>query len=170
MKGIDIDIGNFQGLTSYYVAEEMPVAVDASRMLRSKRRTEIVPSASRGIPKIRIHDLRTTDFGKQLLDEVIEIMDEGEDFSGLDKHVHLAGVHVTKKPATTMKKKKPCATASNIAIVECMSDIPADVTFTKNSEKESSTMRLHEKTQIDRSYEEGKIIEEEGVGSKCNLH
>ena len=90
-------------------------------------------------------------------------MDEGEDFSGLDKHVNLAGVHVTKKPAMTMKKKKPCATAHNIAIVECTSDILADVTFTKDNEKESSTIRLHEKTQIDRSYEEGEIIEEEGV-------
>ena len=163
LKGIDIDIGNFQRLTLYYVAEEMPVAADASRMPRSKRRTEIVPSASRGIPKIRIRDSRTTDFGKQLLDDVIEIMDEGEDFSGLDKHVNLTGVHVTKKSATVMKKKKPCATACNIAIAECMSDILADVTLTKDNGKESSTIRLHEETQIDRSYEEGEIIEEEDV-------
>ena len=90
-------------------------------------------------------------------------MDEGEDFGELDKHVNLAGVHVMKKSATTMKKKKPCATAHNIAIVECTSDILADVTFTKDNEKESSTIRLHEKTQIDRSYEQGEIIDEEGI-------
>ena len=67
LKGIDINIGNFERLTSYYVTEEMPVAADASRMPRSKRRTEIVLSASRGIPKIRIHDSRTTDFGSNYL-------------------------------------------------------------------------------------------------------
>ena len=64
LKGININIGNCQRLTLYYVAEEMPVAADTSRMPKSKRRTEIVPNASRGIPKIRIHDSRTTDFRK----------------------------------------------------------------------------------------------------------
>ena len=41
-----------------------------------ERTVEIVPSFARAIPKIRVKDLRTTNFGQQLVNEAFQIISE----------------------------------------------------------------------------------------------
>ena len=74
LSEVKITLGDFKRLTSYFVEDQN---VEERNVMPVKERTvEIVPSFSRVIPKIRVKDSRTTDFGKQLVDEALEMMNE----------------------------------------------------------------------------------------------
>ena len=69
-----ITLGDFKWLTSYYVEEEN--IVQANVMPPKERTVEIVLSFARAIPKIRVKDSRTTNFGQQLVNEAYQIISE----------------------------------------------------------------------------------------------
>ena len=74
LSEVKITLGDFKRLTSYFVEDEN---VKERNLMPVKERTvEIVPSFSRAIPKIRVKDSRTTEFGKQLVDEALEMINE----------------------------------------------------------------------------------------------
>ena len=74
LNELKITLGDFKQLTSYYVEEENIVRDNV--MPPKERTVEIVPSFARAIPKIRVKDLRTTNFGQQLVNEAFQIMSE----------------------------------------------------------------------------------------------
>ena len=74
LNELKITLGNFKQLTSYYVEEENIVGDNV--MPPKERTVEIVPSFARAIPKIRVKDSRTTNFGQQLVNEVFQIISE----------------------------------------------------------------------------------------------
>ena len=71
---LKITLGDFKRLTSYYVEEENIVRDNV--MPPKERTVEIVPSFARAIPKIRVKDSRTTNFGQQLVNEAFQIISE----------------------------------------------------------------------------------------------
>ena len=71
---LKITLGNFKRLTSYYVEEENTVRDNV--MPPKERTVEIVPSFARAIPKIRVKDSCTTNFGQQLVNEAFQIISE----------------------------------------------------------------------------------------------
>ena len=71
---LKITLGDFKRLTSYYVEEENTVRDNV--MPPKERTVEIVPSFARAIPKIRVKDSRTTNFGQQLVNEAFQIISE----------------------------------------------------------------------------------------------
>ena len=74
LNELKITLGDFKWLTSYYVEEENIVR---DNVMPPKERTiEIVPSFAREIPKIRVKDSRTTNFGQQLVNEAFKIISE----------------------------------------------------------------------------------------------
>ena len=74
LNELKITLGDFKRLTSYYVEEENIVRDNV--MPPKERTVEIVPSFARAIPKIRVKDSRTTNFGQQLVNEAFQIISE----------------------------------------------------------------------------------------------
>lgn len=70
LEDIDISIGHFKRLTSYFQEEEQESAT-STRIPVPKRTMEIFPSAARTIPMVRVRDPRRTEVGQQILQEVI---------------------------------------------------------------------------------------------------
>ena len=68
LEEMKITLGDFKRLTAYYEEEEVHVDKDRNVMPVLERTTEIIPSFSRSIPKIRVKDSRHTKFGKQLIE------------------------------------------------------------------------------------------------------
>ena len=75
LEKMKITLGDFKRLTAYYV-EDDHVLKDQNVMPVHERTTEIIPSFSRSIPKIRVKDSRHTKFGKQLIHEALELINE----------------------------------------------------------------------------------------------
>ena len=74
LEDMKITLGDFKCLTAYYVEDKN---VEHRNVMPVKeRRIEIIPSFTRSIPKIRVKDSRSTMFGKQLVDEALQIMNE----------------------------------------------------------------------------------------------
>ena len=71
LKDIDICVGDFKHVTTYYKEDEEESATSTS-MPVPKRRLEIFPSEARGIPMVRIRDPRKSNVGQQILQEVID--------------------------------------------------------------------------------------------------
>ena len=106
LSEVKITLGDFKRLTSYFVEDEN---VEERNLMPVKERTvEIVPSFSRAIPKIRVKDSRSTEFGKQLVDEALEMMNEHTSIreeevscheepstSKYNKHQHFEHEHTT---------------------------------------------------------------------------
>ena len=74
LKELKITLGNLKRLMSYYVEEEN--IVRANVMPPKERTLEIVPSFARAIPKIRVKESHTTNFGQQLVNEAYQIISE----------------------------------------------------------------------------------------------
>ena len=74
LNELKITLGDFKRLTSYYVEEENIVRDNV--MPPKERTVEIVPSFARAIPKIRVKDSRTMNFGQQLVKEAYQIISE----------------------------------------------------------------------------------------------
>ena len=71
LKDIDICVGDFKRVTTYYKEDDEESAMSTS-MPVPKRRLEIFPSEARGIPMVRIRDPRKSNVGQQILQEVID--------------------------------------------------------------------------------------------------
>ena len=71
LKDIDICVRDFKRVIAYYKEDEEESATSTS-MPVPKRRLEIFPSEARGIPMVRIRDLRKSNVGQQILQEVID--------------------------------------------------------------------------------------------------
>ena len=71
LKDIDICVGDFKRVTTYYKGDEEESAMSTS-MPVPKRRLEIFPSEAQGIPMVRIRDPRKSNVGQQILQEVID--------------------------------------------------------------------------------------------------
>ena len=76
LEEMKITLGNFQRLTAYYVEAEDHVLEYPNIMPVQKQITEIIRSFVRSIPKIRMKDSRRTKFGKQLIDEALDLINE----------------------------------------------------------------------------------------------
>ena len=104
LKTLNVRINNFKRFTSYYIKDDYDGGLQQSKrrgtMPPAKKVTEVVPSSSRAIPKIRLIDSRGTDFGQQLIAEALELID--------DEH-ELAQIHSLSKKAmkTTDVEKVP---------------------------------------------------------------
>ena len=109
MEEMKITLGDFKQLTAYYVEEDdvehqnvMPV---------QERRIEIIQSFLRSIPKICVKDSRSTKFGKQLVDEALQIMNEdcstrGEEVCCENEIINSKQKeHYEHEPSSTDKKR-----------------------------------------------------------------
>ncbi|MCG8626323.1 MAG: hypothetical protein MJE68_30535, partial [Proteobacteria bacterium] len=76
LEDLDMELGDFTRLTSYFFEEEVAHSATSSAMPVLKRKVQIFPSHARGIPKVRVKDPRKTDIGQQLLREAMEEIDQ----------------------------------------------------------------------------------------------
>ena len=99
LKTLKVKINSFKCFTSYYVEDDYDDGLDKTgrreTMPAAKKITEVVPSSSRVIPKIQLIDSRRTDFGQQLIAEVLELID--------DQH-ELAQIHSPRKKKVKERK------------------------------------------------------------------
>ena len=69
LKGLDIEVGNFRKLTSFYIRDEKPEFSKRQKLPATKRKLEIFPSDPGAIPKVRVKDIRQTETGQKILAE-----------------------------------------------------------------------------------------------------
>ena len=74
MKGLDITLGHFKRLTSYFTVEDAEHTSTRTTMPATTRKTEIFPSVTRAIPIIRVKDCRQSQVGQEILKELTEGM------------------------------------------------------------------------------------------------
>ena len=137
LQDIKIDIGDFQRLTSFFKEEERVDVVNKPVMPVAERRVEIFPSGMRAIPKVRMKDCRTTEVGKELVQDVMNIIKDSADIS---KYTELPSVHITDSTPKLMKARgqKVCATAPNPAFQQDFNKVE------RSSTEHLSTQRQHE--------------------------
>ena len=78
LKTLDIEVGDFRKLTSYYIQEELPEFMNRRTIPATKRKLEIFPSTSGSIPKVRVKDIRQTEVGQQILRQRVDETDTSE--------------------------------------------------------------------------------------------
>ena len=71
LKTLDIEVGDFKKLTSYYKEDKEPEYVTHARNMipSTKRKLEIFPSTEAAIPKVRVKDIRKTEIGEEILSQ-----------------------------------------------------------------------------------------------------
>ena len=114
LKKIDIDVGDFKRLSSYFTEEELPPVRDSNTIPVLQRRIEIVPSSHRRIPKIALGDYRKTDLGKEFLDEAMKEVYRENEFENIAK-VHNRRVETKSRTVCESStpeevKRKECET------------------------------------------------------------
>ena len=67
LKGLDIEVGNFRKLTSFYIQDEVPEFMTHQKIPATKRKLEIFPSDPGAIPKVCVKDIRQTETGQKIL-------------------------------------------------------------------------------------------------------
>ena len=67
LKGLDIEVGNFRKLTSFYIRDEVPEFMTRRKIPATKRELEIFPSDPGAIPKVHVKDIRQTETGQKIL-------------------------------------------------------------------------------------------------------
>ena len=71
LEDIKIDVGEFKRLTAYYEEEAVPKYRRPEYRVQ-ERRTQVFPSAERFVPQICVQDPRDSEYGKQMVDEVLD--------------------------------------------------------------------------------------------------
>ena len=74
LKTLDIKVGNFKKLTSYYKEDKEPEYVTHARNMipSTKRKLEIFPSTEAAIPKVRVKNIRKTEISEEILSQGLQ--------------------------------------------------------------------------------------------------
>ena len=74
MKGLNITLGHFKRLTSYFTVEDEEHTSTRTTMPATTCKTEIFPSVTRGTPTIRVKDCRQSQVSQEILKELTKGM------------------------------------------------------------------------------------------------
>ena len=146
LKNLKVKVNNFKRFTSYFVEDEYDDGLKKTKkdmMPPAKKVTEVVPSSTRGIPKIQIVDSRGTVFGQQLINEAMEVLEDDTE---------LLQVH---SPIKKVKSRS----------IECEKNVQQPGT----SEKQLEVPKVHsavkkvqgKSTENEESLEEGEVCDDE---------
>ena len=67
LKDLDIKVGNFRKLTSFYIQDKVAEFMTRQKIPATKRKLEIFPSDPGAIPKVHVKDIRQTETGQKIL-------------------------------------------------------------------------------------------------------
>ena len=80
MKKLKVKVKSFRRYTSYFVQDDYDDGLTKSKtketMPEAKKVTEVGASNLRAIPKIKFTDSRKKDFGQELMEQALEILDD----------------------------------------------------------------------------------------------
>ena len=76
---LNIEVGDFHKLTSYFVTEQMSATATTTDMPTTKRKFAMFRAPNRPIPKVCLKDVRTTELGEEIMREMIAEMSQNQE-------------------------------------------------------------------------------------------
>ena len=101
LKTLDIEVGDFKKLTSYYKEDKEPEYMTRARNMipSTKRKLEIFPSTKGTIPKVRVKDIRKTKIGEEILSQGLRQVSEQQQDVRKKETAHIRAVEHRKDSA-----------------------------------------------------------------------
>ena len=113
IKGLNIALGHFKRLTSYFTVKDEEHTSTRTTMPVTTHKTEIFPSVTRGIPTIRVKDCRQSQVSQEILKELTEGMAANMSFSEFEQPTQsdVAAVHSqcsSQQQQTSKQRNSTC--------------------------------------------------------------
>ena len=126
LKTLDIEVGDFWKLTSYYTREELPEFMSQRTIPATKRKLEIFPSTTGSIPKVCVKDIRQTEVGQEILRKTVDEIEGSEQNRNIQQMKENQSTAYTKsisesrerKYLKQLQKQKECGDVQQMAVKE----------------------------------------------------